>query len=158
MWNKENLIDNLEKTLGKEWVEYICKDLVSIVVAKVNGCYDSKQKVVFIDSGQTEAEATQQLIMELSNHQNRKILAEIDVAAHTMARGKYIDMIEELEFAGVQNVIRSYDQAKLLGIDWAKGGCVYGAMRNLSFSEYYKHVSAEHKERYGKRYDQLLLK
>ncbi len=155
MWNKDDLIKNLTVTLGEKWVEHICQGLVAIVVDVVPGCYDSTQKVVFIDSRQTESEATQQLIMELSNHQNRNIFAEIDAAAGTMTRDKYVERVEELEFAGVQNVIRSYDKAESNGDSWAKGGCVYGAVRGGSFADYYGHVSVEHRERYGKRYDKL---
>jgi hypothetical protein len=154
-WNKEKLLKNIQQTLGEDWVEYICRGLTAIVVAQVNGCYDPTQKVVFIDSRQSESDATQQLIMELSNHQNRGTFDEINAAAGTMTREKYIELTEQLEFAGVQNVIRSYDQAVRLGLPWAKDGCVYGAMRGRSFAEYYTHVSSEHRERYGVRYDKL---
>ncbi len=156
MWSKDDIINNVIATLGDDWFNYICRGLVAIVVAEIAGCYDSAQRVVFIDSRQSESDATQQLIMELSNHQNRAIFAELDRGARTMTRNRYIDLVEELEFAGVQNVIRSYDQAVRLGLRWANGGCVYGAMRGLSFAEYYQHVSQEHRERYGRRYDRLV--
>jgi hypothetical protein len=156
MWTKDDLINNLILTLGDVWVEYICTGLVSIVVAAVNGCYDSAQRVVFIDSRQTMSEATQQLIMELSNHQNRGTFADIDGSARQMTRDQFIARVEELEFAGVQNVIRSYDQALRHNNPWATGGCVYGAMRGLSFAQYYPNVSREHREVYGLRYDRLV--
>jgi hypothetical protein len=155
-WNKESLLNNVEETLGAEWLNYVCTDLVSIVVDdKVKGCYDSRQRVVFINSLQSESEATQQFIMELSNHQNRTYFGEIDASVGTVSRDAYIELIERLEFAGVQNVIRSYDKAVQLRLGWAGGGCVYGAMRGKTFEQYYPHVSAEHREVYGLRYDKL---
>lgn len=155
MWNETDLLRNLRATLGAEWVDYVCRDLVSIVVHPINGCYDSRQRVIFIDSRQSEAEATQQLIMELSNHQNRAIFADIDQGARTMSRDDFIRRVEELEFAGVQNAIRSYDQAVRLNLGWARGGCVYENIRGQNFDQYYAHVAPEHREVYGRRYDRL---
>ncbi|WP_437973469.1 hypothetical protein WMF11_32000 [Sorangium sp. So ce295] len=157
-WNKNTLLDNLEATLGKDWVAYVTKGLEAIVVYEGPGLYDSTQRVVFIDARQTESEATQQLVMELSNHQNRGLLAELDSAAQKLTREDYIEKVERVEFAGVTNVIRTYDAAVQLELGWAKGGCVYGKMRGLSFEKYYTHVSQEHRERYGKRYDNLTKK
>ncbi|HEX2574432.1 MAG TPA: hypothetical protein VH877_33090 [Polyangia bacterium] len=154
-WDKETLLDNLEATVGQKWVNYITKDLEAIVVYEGPGLYDSTQRVVFINSAQTESDATQQLVMELSNHQNRSIFNDLDQSVNRMGRDAYIEAVEHLEFAGVTNVIRTYDAAVELGLKWAQGGCVYGAMRNLSFAQYYQHVDQEHRERYGRRYDAL---
>ena len=155
-FTKDALLDNLEATLGKKWVNHICKDLQAIVIAEVAGCYDPKQKVVFIDSRQSESDATQQLIMELSNHQNRDTFSDIKASAKSMSRDKFIERAEMLEHVGVENVIKSYDQAVRLKLKWVKSSCVYGKMRGMSFEEYYKNVSEEHRERWGKMYDDLL--
>lgn len=143
--------------LGEEWVGYVCEELEAIVVADVPGCYDPDQRVVFVNSRQPPSEQVQQLLMELSNHQNRGLFREVDAAARQMDRATFIRRIEQIEFAGVQNVIRTYDQAHQQRLDWARDprGCVYGAMRGLSFDQYFQHLSAEHRERIGQRHDRL---
>jgi len=47
--------------------------------------------------------------------------------------------------------------AHAMRLNWAldQHGCVYGAMRGLSFDDYFGHLSLEHKEQIGQRYDRL---
>jgi hypothetical protein len=152
------LLDAVGDSLGVAWVGYLCDDLRAVVVADQAGCYDPTQNVIIVDSNLPRSEQIQQLLMEMSNHQNRLLFEELNKSAHTMTRAAFIQKVEEVEFIGVQNVIRAYDQAHAQGKAWARdpNACVYGAVRKLNFEEYFAHLSAEHRERIGRRHDELL--
>ncbi len=107
---------------------------------------------ITLDANKDKCDATQILVLELSNYSHDGDFKQIgiDAQAGDVSRDAYIRRNEALEYDGVTKALATYDFCK---DKWVCRHSFYEGYRSPSFNEYFPKIPSIHTEHYGRFWD-----
>lgn len=133
--------------------------VVKLGTTKFGGFVDTDTGVITLDRRLDKCTAIDVLVQELTNLASKPDFDKLDEEAEkgNVSRADYIRKTEEIEFRGLQNILKVFDETK------ARTGCKtcsrdYQRKYAKSFAEFYKYLSSDkygkaHAEKIGARWD-----
>jgi hypothetical protein len=160
-WTVADLKNNLDQCDGGVWAKAKTsnggKD-PSVVTGKSaigsGGSTNMTTGTVTLDTNQSKCDATQVLVFELNNLAAKPDFDQIDkvdAPAGKLSREEFIRAQEKIEYDNLKKTIAAFDSCHE---KWGCNTCTDEWARDFaSFDDYYKVLSTDHKEWYGKEWD-----
>ena len=124
--------------------------VVKLGITEFGGFADTETGVITLDRRLDKCTAIDVLVQELTNLASAPNFAKVDAETEKgdVSRADYIKRTEEIEFRGLQNILKVFDETK------AKTHCKtcsrdYQRQYGASFDQYFRYMSGD---KYGKRH------